>query len=148
MWPRLTVASPATPLRAPRSFVRTGPTTMSSPRRSAPSDTTMGELLDVASEVTESSAELVWFTPEEIDSAGIAPWTELPIWVPPTGPLAGLHDCDVAAALDTGLLCRPIRDTIEDTWGWLQRERPPDQRDDRPVHGLDPIREAALIDTP
>lgn len=109
--------------------------------------TTMGELLDIACEVTESSAELVWFTPEEIDASGIAPWTELPIWVPPTGPLAGLHDCDVAAATATGLRCRPIRETIEDTWSWLQSEGTPNQRDDRPLHGLDPKRETDLIDT-
>lgn len=57
--------------------------------------TTIGELLDISCLVTESNAELVWFTPEVIDAAGIAPWTELPIWVPPTGELAGLHDCDV-----------------------------------------------------
>ena len=108
--------------------------------------TTMGELLDVSREIAKSNAELVWFTPGDIDAAGIAPWTELPIWVPPTGPLAGLHDCDVDAAVATGLRCRPIRETIEDTWGWFQNEGPPDQRDDRPVHGLDPTREANLID--
>jgi 2'-hydroxyisoflavone reductase len=109
--------------------------------------TTMGELLDVAYEVTESNAELVWFTPDEIEAAGIAPWTELPIWVPPTGPLAGLHDCDVGAAIRSGLRCRPIRETIEATWSWLRSEGPPVQRDDRPVHGLDPQREANLIET-
>lgn len=108
--------------------------------------TTMGELLDAARNVTASSAELVWFTPDEIEAAGIAPWTELPIWVPPTGPLAGLHDCDVTAALAAGLRCRPIRETVEDTWRWLQSEGPPQQRDDRPVHGLDPQREADVIE--
>jgi 2'-hydroxyisoflavone reductase len=109
--------------------------------------TTIGELLDISCQVTESSAELVWFTPEEIDAAGIAPWTELPIWVPPAGELAGLHDCDVSASLRAGLRCRPIRETIQDTWDWLQREGPPVQRVDRPVHGLNPQREAELIDT-
>jgi 2'-hydroxyisoflavone reductase len=109
--------------------------------------TTIGELLDIACQVTESNAELVWFTPEQINAAGIAPWTELPIWVPPTGELAGLHDGDVSAALRAGLRCRPIRETIQDTWDWLQQEGPPIQRDDRPIHGLDPQREADLIDT-
>jgi 2'-hydroxyisoflavone reductase len=109
--------------------------------------TSIGELLDIACQVTESSAELVWFTPEQINAAGIAPWTELPIWVPPTGELAGIHDGDVSAALRAGLRCRPIRETIQDTWDWLQREGPPIQRNDRPVHGLDLQREADLIDT-
>ena len=107
--------------------------------------TTMGELLDIAHEVTGSTAELVWFTPEEIDSAPIAPWTELPICLPPSGELAALHDCDVSAALRTGLRCRPIRETVADTWAWLQSEGPAEQRADRPVHGLDPQREADLL---
>jgi 2'-hydroxyisoflavone reductase len=120
---------------------------------SAVGHTTMGELLDVAREVTRSverdvatsAAELVWFTPEEIEAAGVSPWTELPIWIPPTGPLAGLHDCDVGAALNSGLRCRPIRETVEDTWKWLQREGLSDQAEDRARHGLDPQREIDLI---
>jgi 2'-hydroxyisoflavone reductase len=109
--------------------------------------TTMGELLRAAYETTGSTAELVWFTPEEVDEAGIAPWTELPIWVPPTGPLAGLHDCDVTAAVHAGLRCRPVGETVSDTWVWLQTEGLPPQRDDRPTHGLDPQRERELIDS-
>ncbi len=109
--------------------------------------TTIGELLDVAREVTDSSAELVWFTPEEIEAAGIAPWTELPIWLPPTGPVAAMHDCDVSAALAAGLRCRSVHQTVEDTWRWLERDGAPQQRDDRPVHGLDPQREADLIES-
>ena len=108
--------------------------------------TTIGELLDVAREVTGSSAELVWFSPEEIEAAGLAPWTELPIWLPPTGELAGLHDCDVSAATRAGLRCRPIRETVEATWRWLQNEGAPAQRDDRPAHGIDPDKEAELLE--
>ncbi len=107
--------------------------------------TTMGELLATVAEVTESQAELVWFTPEEIEAAGVEPWTELPIWLPPTGPLAGLHDCDVSAAVRAGLRCRPVGETVGDTWRWLQAEGPPSQRTDRPTHGLDAQREADLI---
>lgn len=109
--------------------------------------TTIGQLLETVREVTGSTAELVWFTPDEIESAAIEPWTELPIWVPPTGELAGLHDCDVTAALRSGLQCRPIRETITDTWNWLQHEGPPPQRVDRPPLGLDPQREATLINS-
>ena len=106
---------------------------------------TMGELLGLVREVTGSDADLVWLTPEEIAALGIEPWTELPIWVPPTGSLAGLHDCDVEAATRAGLRCRPVRETVEDTWRWLEREGAPLQPVDRPVHGLDPEREANLL---
>ena len=113
---------------------------------SPPGHTTIGELLSAAREVTGSQADLVWFTPEEIEAAGLAPWTELPIWLPPTGELAGLHDGDVRAAVKTGLHCRSIRETVEDTWAWLQTEGAAGQRSDRPTCGLDPTREAELLD--
>ena len=107
--------------------------------------TTMAELLEIAYDVTNSDAELVWFSPEEIETAQIWPWIELPIWVPPTGDLAGLHDGDVERAFQAGLKCRPVRETIQDTWNWLQIEGLPEQRKDRAIHGIDPLREANLI---
>ncbi len=106
---------------------------------------TMGELLDAVLDTTRSTAELVWLTPEQIAEAGIAPWSELPIWVPPDGPLAGLHNCDVTAAIEAGLHCRPIIETVKDTWSWLRAEGTPEHRDDRPAHGLDRQREATII---
>jgi hypothetical protein len=45
--------------------------------------------------------------------------------VPPTGELAGLHDCDVSAAHEAGLRCRPMEETVADTWAWLRREGTP-----------------------
>ncbi len=107
--------------------------------------TTMGELLDAALQTTKSTAELVWLTPQQIAEAEIAPWSELPIWVPRDGPLAGLHNCDVTAAIEAGLHCRPIIETVNDTWSWLQAEGTPEQHNDRPTHGLDPQREATII---
>ncbi len=92
---------------------------------SAPGHTTMGELLEVATEITGSHAELVWVGPEVVEDAGVAPWTELPIWLPPTGEAAGLHAGDVTAALRLGLRCRPVGETVADTWAWLQAEGDP-----------------------
>jgi 2'-hydroxyisoflavone reductase len=92
---------------------------------SRPGHTTIGELLDHCVRVTGSDAELVWLAPEDIDLAGVSGWTDLPIWVPPTGDLAGLHDCDVSAAHAAGLWCRSTGETVADTWAWLQREGTP-----------------------
>jgi 2'-hydroxyisoflavone reductase len=89
---------------------------------SQPGHTTMSALLHRCVDVTGSGAELVWLTPEAIESAGVNAWTDLPIWVPPTGELAGLHACDASAAAAAGLRCRSVDDTVADTWAWLQRE--------------------------
>ena len=111
---------------------------------SRPGHTTIGELLEECRRVTGSDAELVWLSPETIEAAGVEPWTELPIWVPPTGELAGLHDCDVSAAYAAGLTCRPIAETVADTWAWLQREGTPDPATTRAGTGMDAAAEQRL----
>ena len=95
--------------------------------------------------MTGSAAELVWVTPETVAAAEVAPWTELPIWLPPTGELAGLHDCDVSAAYDAGLACRPMPETVADTWAWLQREGTPAPATGRAGTGMDADAEARLL---
>jgi nucleoside-diphosphate-sugar epimerase len=112
---------------------------------SRPGHTTMGELLETCVEVTGSRAELVWTPPEAIEAAGISGWTQLPIWVPPTGELAGLHDGDVSAAYAQGLRCRPIAETVADTWEWLQTQGYPSPRADRPPVGLARDLEARVL---
>ncbi|MFI5065637.1 MAG: reductase, partial [Streptosporangiales bacterium] len=55
---------------------------------------------------------------------------------PPDSELAGLHTGDVSAAHAAGLACRPVEDTVRDTWAWLQAEGGPPPRPGRPVHGV------------
>lgn len=88
--------------------------------------TTIEALVEHCVQVTGSDADLVWLEPEAIEAAEVSGWTDLPIWVPPTGELAGLHDCDVSAAHAAGLRCRPMEETVADTWAWLQREGTPE----------------------
>jgi nucleoside-diphosphate-sugar epimerase len=112
---------------------------------SRPGLATMSGLLEAARTATGSPARLVWVTPEVIEAAGIAPWTELPAWLPPGGETAGLFSLDVTAAYAAGLRCRPVGQTVADTWAWLQAEGDPPQRPGRPVHGLDPGREQQVL---
>ncbi|MGC5016322.1 NAD-dependent epimerase/dehydratase family protein [Streptosporangium sp. DT93] len=114
---------------------------------SPPGHTTMGRLLEEVRAATGSVARLVWTDPAVIEAAGIAPWTELPIWTPPTGEMAGLHAGDVTAAAGAGLTCRSVRETVHDTWDWLRVEGEPEHRADRPPVGLDPERERAVLAT-
>jgi 2'-hydroxyisoflavone reductase len=111
---------------------------------SRPGHATIGQVLDACNAATGAQAELVWLSPETIEAAGVAPWTELPIWLPPTGEYAGLHDCDVSAALAAGLSCRPIEETVADTWAWLQREGLPERPTNRGGGPMDAAAEARL----
>lgn len=108
--------------------------------------TTIGDLLDHAAAITGAAADLVWLDPATVAEAGVSGWTDLPIWVPPTGELAGLHDCDTSAAHATGLRCRPMADTVTDTWAWLQREGTPTPPTNRGGEvGLTPEQERRLL---
>ncbi|HEX9030926.1 MAG TPA: NAD-dependent epimerase/dehydratase family protein [Streptosporangiaceae bacterium] len=112
---------------------------------SKPGHATMGSLLDACVAVTGSGARLVWADPEVIDNAGIQGWTELPVWISPHGEGASLHDGDVSAIYAAGLVCRPVTETVADTWRWLQAEGDPPARQGLPAHGLDPRREREVL---
>ncbi|MFD7662774.1 NAD-dependent epimerase/dehydratase family protein [Streptomyces sp. NPDC059788] len=116
---------------------------------SEPGHTTMGELLDACVRVTGSDAELRWTEPEKILAAGIAPWTELPIWLPPGELYDAIHCGDVTKVLGAGLRCRPAARTVADTWAWMRElDGPPPLRaplPGRPVVGLAPEKEEALL---
>ncbi|MFI1991938.1 NAD-dependent epimerase/dehydratase family protein [Actinoplanes sp. NPDC020271] len=108
--------------------------------------TTMGQLLDAANAVTGGRAELRWTAPETILAAGVQPWTDLPIWFPPGAEHDFMHGGDVSRALGAGLRCRPVEETVADTWGWLSGlGGAVPQRADRPAVGLDPEVEAKLL---
>ncbi|MEN3540752.1 NAD-dependent epimerase/dehydratase family protein [Microbispora sp. ZYX-F-249] len=103
---------------------------------------TTRDLLESAVAVTGGRAEPVWVDPEAIEAGGVDRWTELPGWIPPGPEQAGLIRTDVGRALATGLRCRPVVETVADTWAWLTGSgelpaSPP---------GIDPAKERAVID--
>lgn len=107
---------------------------------------TMRSLLEACAAVTGGAAEFVWADPETVTAAGIEPWTDLPVWLPP-GPLYDtLHRGDVSKALRAGLRCRDVTQTVADTWAWLTSiGGSPYQRPDRPPLGLDPEVEQRVL---
>jgi len=106
---------------------------------------TTRSLLEACVEVTGSGASLVWVSEDELAAAGAEPWTHLPCWVPESGEWAGFLESDTSLAAATALTCRPVTETVADTWTWLRADGGPAQRPDRPVHGLPPEIEAALV---
>jgi nucleoside-diphosphate-sugar epimerase len=111
-----------------------------------PDHATMAQLFDACVGVTGGHAELVWRTPEQVEAAGVQPWTDLPIWLPPGELHQFIHQADVTRAVAAGLSCRPLRQTVADTWQWLSTlgGRAP-HRDDRPAVGLTADAERTLL---
>jgi 2'-hydroxyisoflavone reductase len=102
---------------------------------------TLGELLETAQRVSGSDARVTWVEETWLLGQGVAPWSEMPVWVPEFDPeMAGFFDVPVARAVAAGLTFRPIETTVRDTLAWLAT-RPTD-------HvwraGLTRAREAAL----
>ncbi|WP_371482513.1 NAD-dependent epimerase/dehydratase family protein [Kitasatospora sp. NBC_00315] len=116
-----------------------------------PGLTTMGELLEICARVTGSDAELRWQDPRRIVDAGIEPWTDLPLWLPPGELHDSLHQGDVTRAFGAGLRVRPARETVADTWAWLCDRREHGHAEGAPIRedldrcGLDPATEAAFL---
>ncbi|WP_208324080.1 hypothetical protein [Diaminobutyricimonas sp. TR449] len=92
------------------------------------------------------SVILRWLPPEQILAAGIEPWSDLPVWLPPGELHDTMHQGDVSKALAAGLRCRPVEATVADTWAWLTSiGGVAPQRADRPALGLDPELEWRLL---
>ncbi|HEY3775046.1 MAG TPA: NAD-dependent epimerase/dehydratase family protein [Solirubrobacteraceae bacterium] len=111
---------------------------------------TMGELLEACRAATASAgtpdAELCWTPAEVIEACEIEAWTELPIWLPLGTEYEGLHGMGVERAHAAGLRCRPVGETVADTWEWMTAlGGPPPVRDGIPPHGLSPARERAAL---
>ena len=108
---------------------------------------TLGDLLDAARETLNPAAQLHWVDEPFLLEQGVAPWSDLPVWLPRAQ--AGMLDMNIAAALGSGLQCRPLAQTLEDTAAWAADEnaapRPATTGLPRPPVGLSAQREAELL---
>ncbi|GAA3082133.1 NAD-dependent epimerase/dehydratase family protein [Streptosporangium carneum] len=104
---------------------------------------TYGALLAECRAVTGSDAEFVWVKDRFLLDRDVAPWNELPLWAPETPDFAGVWLSSSAKAHAAGLRCRPVAETVRDTWAWL-RDVPVAERSFG-RHGIDPEKEAALL---
>ncbi len=102
---------------------------------------TMGHVLDTCKDISGSDARFTWVDDSFLTEAGVAPYTELPLWVPATPEMAGFATVDCGKAIAAGLTYRPLADTVRDTLAWDQT-RPADTER---ANGLKSEREAELL---
>jgi 2'-hydroxyisoflavone reductase len=81
--------------------------------------TTLGGLLQVCREVTGGDVQWVPVPEAELLAAGVEPWQHLPLWLPAETARTA-WDVDTTRARELGLPSRPLRDSVADTWAWLQ----------------------------
>ena len=111
---------------------------------------TMGGFLSSARDSLNPGAQLQWVGEPFLLDQGVAPWSDLPVWLPTAQ--AGLHTTQIARALASGLQCRPLAQTLQDTAAWAAQDAhgglpaaAPAGGPARPTVGLTPQREEALL---
>jgi len=110
---------------------------------SPPGEMDMKELLETCRNVAGSDAAFTWVDAEFLAEHEVAPWSDMPVWVPPTGDEAGFATVRVDRALAEGLVFRPISETIRDTLAWWKHE--PEERKSSLRAGLTAEREAEVL---
>jgi 2'-hydroxyisoflavone reductase len=106
--------------------------------------TTLGGLLDLCREVTGSDAEWVPVPEEDLIGAGVQEWVHLPLWLQQEVARTA-WDVDTTRAGELGLPSRPLRETVADTWAWMQTSERPPLPAHRPAPGLPPDLESQLL---
>lgn len=103
----------------------------------------MRELLETCVRAAASDARLTWVATDFLLEQGVAPWTDLPVWLPSLAPGEAYWTLDVSRAIAAGLRFRPLADTARDTLAWWRTL--PEERRAAPKRGLDPERERTLL---
>jgi 2'-hydroxyisoflavone reductase len=81
----------------------------------------MEQFLDTCKVISEIDASFSWVEGEFLLNNEVAPWTEMPMWIPIDQPeFAGFFAVSGERALEAGLNYRPIVDTIQDTLVWAK----------------------------
>jgi len=107
----------------------------------------MKEVVDVCAaaapaEPVAGPITLTWVPTEFLTESQVAPWGDMPAWVP-RGPDNGFSSINCAKAIAAGLTFRPLTETVRDTltyWDTL-----PEARRAKLRAGLSPEREAEVL---
>ncbi len=101
---------------------------------------TMGTVLDTCKSVSGSDAVMRWATASFLLEHEVAPWTEMPLWVPESEG-AGFSAIDCSKAIREGLNFRPLKEIVRDTLAWAGTL--PEDRELRA--GIKPEKEASVL---
>lgn len=93
--------------------------------------------------VTTSGARLTWVPTDFLEANNVAPWGDMPVWVPGKGDSAGFGRRPNTRAIAKGLSFRPLAATAADTLTWFDSQ--PEDRGAEIRAGIKPEREAEVL---
>jgi nucleoside-diphosphate-sugar epimerase len=88
---------------------------------------TMGRVLETIGWVARSDPRLVWVEPQWLLAQKVAPFTDLPFWLP-GDEFAGFSSFRISRAVGSGLTFRRLEETVRDTLHWLGEAPAPSGR--------------------
>jgi 2'-hydroxyisoflavone reductase len=81
---------------------------------------TISGMLDGIRAAVNPEATFTWVNAEFLEQHSVAPWMDMPVWVPPTEGYEGFSTFDCSKAIAAGLTFRPLGETASDTLEWYQ----------------------------
>ena len=104
---------------------------------------TMGEVIATAQRVSGKPSKVTWVPADFLDKQQVAPWQDMPVWIPAVGEYAGFGRVSSAKAQAVGLTYRPLETTTADTLAYWKTL--PAERRAAPKAGLSMVREAEVL---
>ena len=102
----------------------------------------IGPMIEGIKAANNSNANFTWVNADFLEAQKVAPWSDMPVWVPPRGEGAGMGRISIKRALEKGLAFRPLAETARDTLAWF-KSQPPERQ--KLKAGISPEREAEVL---
>lgn len=97
------------------------------------------KFIDACIKVAGKQVNVEWVSEKFILEENIAPWTEIPLWVPESE--QGVNNVNISKAIKEGLKFRPLEETLKDTLEFDMTRKDYELRS-----GLKPEKEIELLD--
>ncbi|MFN8570594.1 MAG: twin-arginine translocation signal domain-containing protein [Gemmatimonadaceae bacterium] len=104
---------------------------------------TIGEMLGGIRATQVTDARLTWVDAAFLAQQHVRPWSDMPVWIQPSGEYTGFMRRSTARALAKGLTFRPLAQTAKDTLDYYSAQSESDQVKLRA--GLDATREKEVL---
>ena len=104
----------------------------------------MAEMLYGIRAVTSTPVQFTWVPYSYLEGRNVQPWSDMPVWIPPTDEMKGFSRFDCSRAIAAGLRFRPLAETARDTLDWFKTL--PAERQSELKAGLSPEREREVLE--
>jgi 2'-hydroxyisoflavone reductase len=103
----------------------------------------MHDMLTGITAAIHANVRIIWVPADFLEAQKVAPWSDLPVWVPGQGDSGGFAKRSIQKALGAGLTFRPLAITASDTLEWFKQQ--PADRQAKLKAGLSATREEEVL---